>query len=131
MSKIGVGVGEEFPVEDPPPPSPPPSEEVRQRMERHWRWHRWLHIATRIAFPALIVAAIVWMFTGPHYVPTGAAADIRPYPYHFFFFPFFPILFFVLLFALFRRRGCYGGWGYWHHHHHHYHHRHGDPREEA
>ena len=98
-------------------------------MERHWRWHRWLHIATRVAFLALIVTAIVWMFTGPHYAVTGAAAgSVRPFPHHFFF-PFFPILL-LLLFAFAWRRGC-GGWRRgWHHHHYHHHH-YGDPREEA
>src|SRR5690242_18783361 len=102
MSKIGIGVGEEFTVEDPPPPPPPPSEEERERRERHWRWHRWLHLATRLAFLALIVSGIVWLFAGPHYAMSDAAGAVRPYPHHFFF-PFFPILL-LLLFAFAWRR---------------------------
>jgi hypothetical protein len=130
MTKIGIGVGEEFPVDEPPPPPPPPTDEERNRRERHWRWHRRLHIATRVAFLALIVAAIFWMFGGNHYAATDAAGAVRPYPHHFFF-PFFPI-FLLLLFAFaWRRRGCYGGRSHWHHHHHHYHRHDGDPREET
>ena len=128
MSKIGVGVGEEFPVQDPPPPLPPPSDDERRRMERHWRWRRWLHVATRVAFLVLVLAAIVWMFTGSHYaVPGTAAGAVRPYAHHFLF-PFFPI-FLLLLFAFAWRRGC--GWRRgWHRHHYHHHH-YGEPREEA
>jgi hypothetical protein len=101
-----------------------------KRRERHWRWHRWLHIATRVAFLALIVAAIVWMFGAPHYMPTAAATGaIRPYPHHFF--PFFPIFLLLLVAFAWRRRGCYGGRGHWHRHHHHDHRHDGDPREET
>ena len=95
MSKIGIGVGEEFPVEDAKTPPTPPQEEPENDdgERRHWRRHRWLHILTRVAFIALVIAAIVWMFT-PNYFLPGPYAQVPPYrfyPYpHFFFFPFFP-----------------------------------------
>ena len=132
MSKIGIGVGEEFPVEDAKtPPTPPPEEPENDDGERrHWRRHRWLHILTRIAFIGLVIAAIVWMFT-PNYFLPGPYAQVPPYrfyPYpHFFFFPFFPILLIALFAFAWRRRGCYRS-----HYHRHWHdERRGDHRQEA
>jgi nitrate reductase NapE component len=86
VSKIGIGIGEDFPVEDAktppiPPPDGPGSDDARRR---HWRWHFFLHLVTRIAFIALIIAAIVWMFS-LHYFSPGPYAHLPPYgyyPYH-------------------------------------------------
>ena len=116
MAKFGIGVGEEFPVDEPANPPPPDNDEDRKR-RRHWRLHHWLHLLTRVAVLALIVSAIVWMFRAPHFYPYAADA-VRPYPHHFFF-PFFPILLVLLLFAFVRRRhGCYGMRHHWHRHEH-------------
>src|SRR5256885_2138761 len=118
MSKIGIGVGEEFPVDDAktPPPPPPEESEGDDGQRRYWRRHHWLHILTRVALIAFVIAAIVWMFT-PHYFFPGPYAGVPPYrfyPYpHFFFFPFFPILLVAFFAFAWRRRGCYR-----HHHHH-------------
>ena len=124
MAKFGIGVGEEFPVDEPPNPPPLDGDEEHKR-RRHWRLHHWLHLLTRVAVLALIVSAIVWLFRAPHFYPYAADA-VRPYPHHFFF-PFFPILLIVLLIAFARRRhGCYGMRRHWHHHEHR-----GDHREEV
>jgi len=119
MSKIGIGIGEDFPVEDAktppiPPPDGPQSDDARRR---HWRWRFFLHVLTRIAFIALIIAAIVWMFS-PHYFSPGPYAHLPPYGYypypHHFFFPFFPILLIAFFVFAWRRRGCYGHHRHWH-----------------
>ena len=132
MSKIGIGVGEEFPVEDAKtPPAPPPGGPGGGgREHRHGRWHGSLHILTRVAFLALVIAAIVWMFT-PHYSFQGPYAQLPPrgfypYPHHFFFFPFFPILLIALFAFAWRRRGCHR-----YHHHHHWHDEPGDGRRQG
>jgi hypothetical protein len=123
MAKFGIGVGEEFPVDEPPNPPPPDDDEERRR-RRHWRWHFVLHLLTRVALLALIISAIVWLFRAPHFYPYAADA-FHPYPYHFFF-PIFPVLLIVLLIAFARRhRGCYGMRRHWHHEHR------GDHREEV
>src|SRR5258706_2891751 len=129
MAKFGIGVGEEFPVDEAAPPNPPPpdNDEERKRRRRHWRLHWVLHLLTRVALIALIVSGIVWLFR-PHYFYPGPYAPyaFHPYPHHFFF-PFFPCLLVLLLFAVLRRRhGCYG----MPHHLHHHEHR-GDHREEV
>src|ERR1700704_2397222 len=71
MAKFGIGVGEEFPVDEPPNPPPPDNDEERGR-RRHWRLHHWLHLLTRVAVLALIVSAIVWLFRAPHFYPYSA-----------------------------------------------------------
>jgi hypothetical protein len=124
MSKFGVGVGEDFPVDEPPSPRPESEEERAQRL-RHRRHHHMLHIATRIAFLALIVAFIVWMFVPHPY--TAGPAGYGPYGYGFHrhvFFPFFPLLLIFVLAMAWRRR-CYGPYRHWHEH------RHYDRREEG
>ena len=117
MAKFGIGVGEEFPVEEAGPPGPPNPEDSEHR-RRRWRRFYFLHLLMRIAFVALIVSALVWLFRpvrpfypDPYLLPYG----LNPYPHHFFF-PFFPVLLVGLLIALLlRRRSCYGhGWQYWH-----------------
>jgi len=125
MAKFGIGVCEEFPVDEPPRRSPSETDADYAERRRYWRQHYWLHVATRIAVIALIVAFIVWMFI-PHPVapiPAGANGFHR----HFFFpFPLLMILLFVLAWrALGHRR--------WHHHHHHWHDQphFGHNREEA
>jgi hypothetical protein len=119
MAKLGIGVGEEFPVEEAGPPSPPtPEDEGRRR--RRWRRFYFLGLLTRLAVIALIVSALVWLFRpraqfypDPYLLPYG----FYPYPHHFFF-PFFPLLLVGLLIAiLLRRRSCYGP-RYWHDRHH-------------
>jgi hypothetical protein len=113
MAKFGIGVGEEFPVDDPPPRSPNESDADRAERRRYWRQHHYLHLATRLAVIALIVAFIVWMFI-PHATYTVPAGAPRYYRHFFFPFPLLLILLFVLAWrALGHRRG--------HHHHHHLH----------
>jgi hypothetical protein len=125
MAKFGIGVGEEFPVDEPANPPPADDDEERRR-RRHWRLHHWLHLLTRVALIALIISAIVWMFRPRGFYPGPYAPyAFHPYPHHFFF-PFFPILLVVLLIAFARRRhGCYGMRRHWHHENR------GDHREEV
>ena len=114
MTKIGVGVGEEFPVDEPPPPKPDPERDAAlEARERYWRRHHYLHVATRVAFIALIAALIVWMFVAPLYVAPIAASGAVHHPH--FFFPFFPLLLILLFaFAWRRRAGCHYGHHHWH-----------------
>lgn len=118
MSKIGIGVGEEFPVDDAKaPPTPPPGDNDGNEPERrYWRRRFFLHLLTRIAFIALVIAAIVWTFS-PHYFYPGPYAHLPPYGYypypHHFFFPLFPILLIAFFAFAWRRRGCYGYHRHW------------------
>ena len=113
MAKFSVGVGEEFPVDEPPSQKPnPESEAAWAERRRYWRRHHILSVATRIAVIALIVALIVWLFI-PHPYYAGAYAP-GGYPYHrHFFFPFFPLLLIFLFAFAWRRGGCYRR-GHWH-----------------
>jgi hypothetical protein len=112
MAKFGIGVGEEFPVDDaaarnPPPPKSPDAER-ECRYDR--RGHRMMHLFVWLAFTALIAVFLAWMFV-PHGHMHGFAGPYAFYPYHHhFFFPFFPVLLIVLLlgFAFRHRHGCYG-----------------------
>ena len=108
MAKFGIGVGEEFPVDEARPPEPPPPNELERR-RRHWRRFRFLHLLTRIAVLALIVSGIVWLFRPrAYFYPDPYLLPYGPYPHHFFF-PFFPLLLIGLLIAVaWHRRGCYG-----------------------
>lgn len=129
MAKFGIGVGEEFPVDDAAPrnSSASQSENPDNEHRGHWRGHRFLHLATRLAFLALIVAFIVWMFV-PHGHMHGFAGPYAFYPYHHhFFFPFFPVLLLVLLlgFAFRHRHFCHGS------HRWHRGHRHNEPRDRG
>ena len=115
MAKYGVGVGEDFPVEEPKNPPPPEDDDERRKHWRHRRRHYLLHVLTRVALIALIISAIAWLFR-PQYFSPGPYAPYAFYPYpHHFFFPFFPVLLITLLivFAV-RRGGCYGGRRHWH-----------------
>ena len=117
MAKFGIGVGEEFPINEPPGRGPSESEADYAERRRHWRRHYWLHVATtRIAVIALIVAFIVWMFIPqPMPVLPDGARGYYGYRHHFFPFPLLMILLFALAWrALAHRR--------WHHHHHHWDH---------
>ena len=113
MSKIGIGIGEEFPVDDAKaPPNPPGHPDGNEPGRRHWRGHFILHVLARVVLIALVIAAIVWMFS-PHYFYPGPYAHVPPYGYypyahHFFFFPFFPLLLIALFAFAWRRGRCYG-----------------------
>jgi hypothetical protein len=113
MAKFGIGVGEEFPVDEPPARNPSENDADWAERRRYWRQHYYLHLATRLAVIALIVAFIVWMFI-PHAtytVPAGTPAYYGFHRHFFFPFPLLLILLFVLAMrAMGRRR--------WHHHHH-------------
>ena len=103
MSKLGVGVGEEFPAGEPPANLPDP--EPRRR--RFW-WPFALHVLVRLAFVALVIGLIAFAFHG-----FGAPYAYGPYAgwHGHFFFPFFPLLLLVfLIFAL--RRHHYCGYGH-------------------
>jgi hypothetical protein len=113
MAKFGIGVGEEFPVDEPPARNPSENEADYAVRRRYWRQHFYLHLATRLAFIALIVAFIVWMFIPHAAVPLADGAQgYYGYRHHYFFpFPLLLILLFVLAMrAMGHRR--------WHHHHH-------------
>lgn len=116
MAKFGIGVGEEFPVDDaktPPTPPPDPGDDRRER-RHHWRRHRFLHVLTRVALFALIVSAIAWLFRPHYFYGPYAPYAFHPYPHHVFF-PFFPVLLIGLLVAFaWRRGGCYGMRRHWH-----------------
>jgi hypothetical protein len=120
MTKIGIGVGEDFPVDDATtPPTPPPGNSGHDNHERrHWRRRFLLHILTRVGFIAAVIAAIVWMFSPGYFYPGPYARlppyGYYPYPHHFFFFPFFPILLIAIVALAWRRRGCYGHRRHWH-----------------
>lgn len=121
MPKIGIGVGEEFPAQEPPPNSPEPEKDPKRR-HRHGGWHFACHILLKIAFVVLAIGLIGWLF----HAFAGPFAWHGPYaygPYGFhpgwhghFFFPFFPFLLVMLLIFAFRRRhygyGC--GMRRWH-----------------
>ena len=125
MAKYGIGVGEEFPVDEPKNPPPPEDDDERSKMRRRWRRHHFLHVLTRIALIALIITGIAWLFR-PHYFSPGPYAPYAFYPYpHHFFFPFFPVLLIVLLLFAWRRGGCHGM------RHHGHDHPHDDRREGA
>jgi hypothetical protein len=119
MAKYGIGVGEEFPVDEPNNPPPPEDDDERRKMRRRWRRHHFLHLLTRIALIALVITGIAWLFR-PHYFSPGPYAPYAFYPYpHHFFFPFFPVLLIGLLIAFaWRRGGCYGMRHHWHDHPH-------------
>ncbi len=114
MAKYGIGVGEEFPVDEPPQRQPTPeSEEMLAERRRRMKHHHILHVATRLAVIALIVSFIVWMFM-PHPIAIGAAAPAG-YAFHrHFFFPFFPLLLIFVLAMAWRRRGCHRHSYHWH-----------------
>ena len=113
MAKFGIGVGEEFPVDEArtPPPSNPDDRERDRR--RHWRRHGFLHLVTRVAFFALIVSGIAWLFRPHYFYGPYAPYAFHPYTHHVFF-PFFPVLLIaVLLSFAWRRHGCYGMRRHW------------------
>jgi|HubBroStandDraft_2_1064218.scaffolds.fasta_scaffold299385_2 hypothetical protein len=111
MSKYGIGVGEEFPVDEPPNSPPEKVDETRKR-SRSRRRYRFFHLLTRIALITLVISAIACLF-GPHYYYPGSYAPYRSYPYpyysypHHFFFPFFSLLLIAILIAFAWRCGSY------------------------
>jgi hypothetical protein len=117
MAKLGVGVGEEFPVDEAAPKEPAPESTGSDsggsdsggsgrcggghwhgRGPSHWhshgRWHFAGHVLFRLAILALLIGGALSFF-GRHFDgPHGFA----PYPHHhFFFFPFFWIALIVAL----------------------------------
>lgn len=118
MTKFGIGVGEEFPVDDAAPRGPQGSQDARGD-HRHGLRHRLFHGVRRLTFLALLVSAIVWLLrsldvAGPH----GPYA-FHPGPHH----VFFPVLLIVLLVA--------AAWRHHRHHHHHWHDHHHRGRGEG
>jgi hypothetical protein len=114
MAKLGVGVGEEFPIGEPPRKTPEETEQERAQRRRHWRQHHVLGLITRIAAIALIVSLIVWMFVPHgHVAVADGPRDFYHYGHHYFFpFPLLLILLFVLAWRGFVRHGH----RHWHRH---------------
>jgi hypothetical protein len=122
MTKIGVGVGEEFPVEEPPKADASQTETAGPRGPHACGWngtsrrHGWVHVTLsvllKLAIIGFVAAAAVSLFTAHRFA--DGAYGYYPYPHHFFF-PFFPILFLVLILFAFRRDP------YWRHRHWHDH----------
>ena len=117
MAKVGVGVGEEFPVEEAGPSGSASDPNGSKRHcgrgghgHGHGRWHFAGHVLFRLAILALLIGAVLSFF-GRHY-DHASLHGFYPYPHHFFF-PFFPVLLIGLLLALLWRRGR------WHHRHWH------------
>jgi hypothetical protein len=117
MAKFGVGVGEEFPVDE-PSKKDAPAETAGPGRGCGWRadWGRlgWLHVTLavllRVAIIGLLIA-VAWSLFHPYpyaYRPYG----YHPYSHHFFF-PFFPLLL-IVLFAFAWRGGRYRRWRRWH-----------------
>ena len=113
MAKFGVGVGEEFPVDE---PAQPPQQSRERYCGRHGHRLGWLHLSLhvlfRVAIIVLVIAAAVSLFRPHPYGPDG----FHPYPHHFLF-PFFPVLLIVLVLAFVRRRGFYRRRRHWHDEH--------------
>jgi len=129
MAKLGVGVGEEFPVDEAAPKEP--TQETNESQSRcgggghwhgpgHWhghgRWHFAGHVLFRLAILGLLIGGALSFF-GRHYDHDSFHA-IYPYPHHFFF-PFFWIALLVAL-VFWRSR--------WHHRHWHHGHGHDHSR---
>ena len=114
MAKFGVGVGEEFPVDEPASPPPAGAERAcgRHGHGRRFGWlHLTLHVLFRVAVIALVIAAAVSLLR-PH---DGGISPNGFYPYHHHgFFPFFPVLLIVLLVFALARGGRYRRWRHWH-----------------
>jgi hypothetical protein len=116
MTKLGVGVGEEFPVDDAKMREAPSQEDGAQTYcgrgwhgHHHGRWHFGWHVLFRLAILGLLIGGVMSFF-GWHdlHDPIHAA---YPYPHHFFA----PVFWIVLLVALVFWRGA------WHRHHWHDH----------
>ena len=107
MSKFGICVGEEFPIDDAAPR--PPSEPDGETHCRRGRWHRVFHWAARLTFLALMVSAIVWLLRPREFDGVHGPYMFHPGHHH----VVFPFLLLALLFLVAWRRGR--------HHHHHWH----------
>ena len=119
MAKFGVGVGEEFPVDEPAKSETPNSKgSGRCGWRGHHRNHRFgwlhfgLHVVFRLAIIGLVIAAAVSLFEPHHFADSPHG---YPYHHHMLFFPF--LLIGLLLLFAFRR-----------HHHHWHRHWHDEPR---
>ena len=121
MAKFGIGVGEDFPVDEPKPGETPQPDGARRSCagRRHgWRGHHrfgFLPFLFRILFVVAVIGAVSFLFH-PHFYPWYPApysyGGYYPYAPHFgFFFP--GLLIFVLVILAFRH-------GH-HHHHDHWH----------
>ena len=66
MAKYGIGVGEEFPVDEPKNPPPPEDDDERRKMRRRWRRFYFLHVLTRIALIALVISGIAQSDSAVH-----------------------------------------------------------------
>ena len=115
MAKFGVGVGEEFPVDEPAASPPPAAAEHACGRHGHNTRLRWLHLTLHVLFKvaviALVIAAAVSLLR-PHDVAIPPN-EFSPYHHHGFF-PFFPVLLIVLLVFALRRGGRYRRWRHWH-----------------
>jgi hypothetical protein len=130
MSKIGVGVGEEFPIDEGKPPSGPPGEGGPSHGGHGgpppWRRNRYWHFAHHLLHVALIVAVIFALasFFHPHpfwhgYAGGPPAPGAHPFAAPYYWAPHFPfgLIAFAVLISLFV-------FGRHRHHHHHRHWRH-------
>ena len=114
MAKFGIGVGEEFPVDEAAPSESAGDPDGSGRhcgrgrhLHGHGRWHFAWHVLFRLALLALLIGAIMSFFGGDY--DHGHLRGFYPYPHHFFF----PVLLVALLLAFAWRRGR------WHHRHWH------------
>ena len=110
MSKFGVGVGEEFPVEDPEGLGPKPlTEEEKALRLRFMKRHFWLGLVIRLAFVGMLAGSMVWLFRNNHFDQTAFAAH-----HHHGFFPFFPFLLLMMFLMFAYRRHHWHGYGHCH-----------------
>jgi hypothetical protein len=124
MAKLGVGVGEEFPVDEAAPKDPSQTNESEPHCGRGWghhhgRWHFAGHVLFRLAIVGLLIAGVMSFFVR-HDIHDGFHG-FHPYPHHFFF----PFLAIALLAVLVFRRGRHHR--HWHHGHAHNGHEHDRP----
>ncbi|HEY5237946.1 MAG TPA: hypothetical protein VIJ62_06145 [Rhizomicrobium sp.] len=111
MSKYGIGVGEEFPVDESPNSPPENINEARMR-SRYRRSHHFYRLLARIALITLVISMIACLF-GPHYYYPDSFVTYRSYPNpyfvypHHFFFPLFSMLLVAILIAFVWRCGSY------------------------
>jgi hypothetical protein len=113
MAKLGVGVGEEFPVDEAAPREPASETTGAERhcgrgwhRHRHGGWHFAGHVLFRLAILALLIGWVLSFFD-PH--DRDHLHGFYPYPHHFFF----PVLGIALFLAFAWRHRS------WHHRHWH------------
>jgi hypothetical protein len=109
MTKYGIGVGNEFPVDESHNPPPPENDDERWERRRRWHRYRFFRLLMWAGLITLIVCAIACPFQ-PHYFYPGPIAPYTyyPYPYSYhFLFSFIPVLLVAVLIAFAWRRGGY------------------------